>query len=58
MSQYWIAETSAPEKTDPSANTPFRSASQRREPGRIGRFFRSIARLWMHRSRPEGPAER
>ncbi|WP_314345707.1 hypothetical protein [Corynebacterium variabile] len=50
MSQYWIADTSAPGKTDPSASTPFRSVSQRRESGGIGRFFRSIARLWMHRS--------
>ncbi|WP_139024573.1 hypothetical protein [Corynebacterium nuruki] len=67
MSQYWIPDTSVPTSTGRSANTPFRGASQRRgsvqsgapgRPGRVSRFFRGLGRLWMERSRPEGPAVR
>ncbi|WP_414121838.1 hypothetical protein [Corynebacterium nuruki] len=61
MSNYWIPDTSVPASPGRSANTPFRGASRRRvsgRPARVSRFFRGLGRLWMERSRPEGPAVR
>lgn len=56
--RYQPPETFVPKGEGPSANTPFRPAAQRKEPGRVGRLFRKIGRLWMERSRPKGPAVR